>query len=42
MKRSLLFLLIPSLALWVGCSHSKTPKKPKENPAIASQVEEEF
>lgn len=44
MKRPLLFLLIPSLALWVGCSHSKTdkPKTPKENPAIASDVEESF
>ena len=42
MKRPLLFLLVPSLALFAGCSHSKTPKKPKENPAIASEVEEGF
>ena len=44
MKRPLLFLLLPFLAFLAGSSHAKTdkPKKPKENPAIASQVEEEF
>jgi len=38
MKRPLLILLILPLALFAGCSHAK--KKPKENSAIASEVEE--
>lgn len=40
MKRSLLFLLILPLALLAGCKHG--PKKPKENPAFASEIEEGF
>jgi hypothetical protein len=40
MKRPLLFLLLPPLALLAGCKHN--PKKPKENPAIATEVEEGF
>ena len=40
MKRSLLFLLIPGLALFTGCTLFK--KKPKENRAIASEIEEGF
>ena len=45
MKRSLIFVLILPLAFLAGCQHSK--KKPantkeKENPAVASEVEETF
>jgi len=40
MKRSLLFLLLLPLALLAGCKHG--PKKPKDNPAIATEVEEGF
>ena len=40
MKRWLPFLLVPSLALLAGCKHG--PKKPKENPAVASEIEEGF
>jgi hypothetical protein len=40
MKRSLLLLLLPPLALFAGCKHG--PTKPKDNPAIATEVEEGF
>jgi len=40
MKRLPLFCLILPLALSASCSHS--PKKPKENPALATEVEEGF
>lgn len=40
MKRWHLFLLLPSLALVAGCKHGT--KKPKENPAVASEIEEGF
>lgn len=40
MKRSLIFLLLLPLALVAGCKHN--PKKPKENPAIASEMEDAF
>lgn len=40
MKRSLIFLLLLPLALLAGCKHN--PKKPKDNPAIASEIEEGF
>jgi hypothetical protein len=40
MKRSLIFSLLLPLALLVGCKHN--PKKPKENPAIATEMEESF
>lgn len=40
MKRLLSVLLVPTLALFASCSHGK--KQPKENPAIASEVEEGF
>jgi hypothetical protein len=40
MKRLLPFLLLLPVALAAGCSH-KT-KKPKENPALASEVEDNF
>ena len=40
MKRSLIFVVILPLALLSGCKHS--PKKPKENPAVASEIEEGF
>lgn len=46
MKRSLIFLLILPVAFLVGCQHSKkkpaTAKEPKENPAVASEIEEGF
>lgn len=40
MKRLPFFLLIVPVAFMTACSHSK--KKPKENPAYASEVEEGF
>ena len=40
MNRLLCLLLVPTLALFASCSHGK--KKPKENPAIATEVEESF
>ncbi len=40
MKRLIPFLLLLPVALAAGCSH-KT-KKPKENPAYASEVEDSF
>lgn len=40
MKRFLLFFLLPGLALLSGCTLFK--KKPKENPAVASEIEEGF
>jgi hypothetical protein len=40
MKRLLLFVLFLPLVLFAGCSHTK--KKPKDNPAIATEVEEGF
>lgn len=40
MKRLIFFLLLLPVALAAGCSH-KT-KKPKENPALASDVEDSF
>ena len=40
MKRPIIFFLLLPVALVAGCSH-KT-KKPKENPALASDVEESF
>ena len=40
MKRLPIFCLILPLALFASCSHTK--KKPKENPAIATEVEEGF
>jgi hypothetical protein len=40
MKRLLSVLLVPTLTLFASCSHGK--KQPKENPAIASEVEEGF
>jgi hypothetical protein len=40
MKRSLIFLLLLSPVLVAGCKHNA--KKPKENPAIASEIEEGF
>ena len=40
MKRLPFLLLIVPVALLSACSHSK--KKPKENPAYASEVEEGF
>lgn len=40
MKRSLLFFLLLPLVLAAGCFHTK--KKPKDNPAIATEVEEGF
>ncbi len=46
MKRSLILPFLLPLALLVGCQHShkKPPvaKEPKENPAVASEVEESF
>lgn len=43
MKRSLIFVLLLPLAFLNGCKHgTKKPKTPKENPAIASEVEESF
>ena len=40
MKCWYLFLVVSSLALVAGCKHG--PKKPKENPAVASEIEEGF
>ena len=40
MKRFLPFLLVLPLAALFGCSHTK--KKPKDNPAVATEVEESF
>ena len=40
MKRSLIFLLALPLAALVSCKHG--PSKPKENPAVASEMEEGF
>jgi outer membrane biogenesis lipoprotein LolB len=40
MKRLAFFLLLVPLALATACSHTK--KKPKENPAYASEVEQTF
>ena len=40
MKRSLIFLLLLPLALLTGCKHN--PSKPKENPAVATEMEEAF
>ena len=43
MKRSLIFLLILPLALLAACQHKKDKTdKPKENPALASEIEEGF
>ena len=40
MKRLPFFLLLSPLVLVTACSHNK--KKPKENPAYASEVEDAF
>ncbi len=40
MKRSLILPLLLPLALLAGCKHG--PSKPKENPAVASEIEESF
>ena len=40
MNRSLIFPVLLSLALRAGCKHN--PNKPKENPAVASEIEEGF
>lgn len=40
MKRLLPFLLLLPLAALTSCSHAS--KKPKENPAVASEIEETF
>lgn len=40
-RTALVILALTSLCL-AGCLFSKKPKKPKENKAIASQVDEEF
>ena len=40
MKRSLIFPLILTLALLAGCKHG--PSKPKDNPAVATEIEEAF
>ncbi|QYM78629.1 hypothetical protein K0B96_15195 [Horticoccus luteus] len=43
MKRFLLPLLAVTTVFSAGCFHfRKKDRKPKENPAIATQVEEEF
>jgi D-tyrosyl-tRNA(Tyr) deacylase len=40
MKRSLIFLSLLPLACLAGCKHG--PSKPKENPAVATEIEESF
>lgn len=43
MKRSLIFVLLLPVAFLIGCKHSnKKPKTPKENPEVASEIEESF
>jgi len=43
MKRVLPFVLLVPLALAAGCkSNPNKPKKPKENPAMASEIEDSF
>lgn len=41
-KRLFLPCLALAVALSTGCLHSKTTAKPKENPALTSEVEEAF
>ena len=42
MKRRSLLVVSAALVLVTGCSHFKKTKKPKENPAIAADTDENF
>jgi len=42
MKQRALFLFLAVLTATAGCSHFKKSQKPKENPAIAADTDENF
>lgn len=42
MKHRSFLLLFASILVFSGCSHFKKDRKPKENPAIAADTDENF
>lgn len=42
MKQRSFFVVCAALTLLTGCSHFKKSQKPKENPAIAADTDENF